>query len=141
MMPVKEQVEVWAYSLTSEEPEYLALLRSHECDGFWQPVTGGVEPGEKPSEAARRELMEETGIRPLKLFSLNCDYCFIWKEKRYNEYVFAAEAPTRDVRLSHEHTQYRWADKNEASLMLRWNANRLTLRQLDDLLAMDRIIL
>ncbi|HSN69507.1 MAG TPA: lipoyl(octanoyl) transferase LipB [Thermoanaerobaculia bacterium] len=42
--------------------EKVLLLRRHPDRGeFWQPVTGRIEPGETPGEAARRELAEETG--------------------------------------------------------------------------------
>lgn len=30
--------------------------------GYWTPVTGRLEPGESPTEAAHRELLEETGL-------------------------------------------------------------------------------
>src|SRR5919197_400468 len=39
----------------------LLLRRSEARGGFWQPVTGRLEPGEAPEAAARRELHEETG--------------------------------------------------------------------------------
>jgi lipoyl(octanoyl) transferase len=39
----------------------LLLRRSEARGGFWQPVTGRIEPGESEEEAARRELWEETG--------------------------------------------------------------------------------
>src|SRR5206468_3074768 len=39
--------------------EVLALKRSDARGGFWQIVTGRIERGESPAEAARRELREE----------------------------------------------------------------------------------
>jgi dATP pyrophosphohydrolase len=41
--------------------EVLLLHRADRAD-FWQSVTGSLEPGETPIEAARRELSEETGL-------------------------------------------------------------------------------
>lgn len=41
--------------------EVLLLERIHPR-GFWQSVTGSLEPGETPLQAALRELDEETGI-------------------------------------------------------------------------------
>jgi ADP-ribose pyrophosphatase YjhB (NUDIX family) len=41
--------------------EFLLLERRRPA-GFWQSVTGSLEWGEMPTRAARRELIEETGI-------------------------------------------------------------------------------
>ena len=38
------------------------LLQRADDPAFWQSVTGSLEPGESPLEAARRELREETGL-------------------------------------------------------------------------------
>jgi ADP-ribose pyrophosphatase YjhB (NUDIX family) len=39
------------------------LLVKRSDNGAWAPVTGIVEPGEHPAQAAVRETMEETGVR------------------------------------------------------------------------------
>jgi lipoyl(octanoyl) transferase len=39
----------------------LLLHRKPERGNFWQPITGSIEEGELPLDAARRELAEETG--------------------------------------------------------------------------------
>lgn len=41
--------------------EVLLLHRADRTD-FWQSITGSLEPGETPIEAARREVAEETGL-------------------------------------------------------------------------------
>ena len=38
------------------------LLQRRSPFEFWQSVTGSLDPGECPEEAARRELAEETGL-------------------------------------------------------------------------------
>ena len=45
------------------------LLARHAATELWSLIGGGIEPGEEPSEALRREVLEETGaeIRILRL--------------------------------------------------------------------------
>ena len=40
----------------------LLLRRCADHGGFWHPVSGGVEAGETPEQAVRREVLEETGL-------------------------------------------------------------------------------
>ncbi|GAB2716357.1 hypothetical protein GCM10027072_06000 [Streptomyces bullii] len=54
--PLAAEVRVFDRSLTR------ILLVCHRRRG-WVPPGGRVEPGETPREAARRELLEETGVR------------------------------------------------------------------------------
>lgn len=39
----------------------------NKSDVFWCPVGGGIEPGETPEGAIRREVMEETGLANFRL--------------------------------------------------------------------------
>jgi lipoyl(octanoyl) transferase len=52
----------------------LLLRRSPERGGFWQQVTGRIEPGESPEQAARRELREETGADLPVLLAVVCSF-------------------------------------------------------------------
>ncbi len=53
-----ESVLVLVYSTAGE---VLLLRRSRPFD-FWQSVTGSLDAGERPVDAAARELCEETGL-------------------------------------------------------------------------------
>lgn len=45
------------------------LLVQRADNGWWTPVTGIVDPGEEPADAASREVLEETGVtaEPVRL--------------------------------------------------------------------------
>src|SRR5205823_2927728 len=51
--------------------QVLVLRRSPagRSPGSWETVHGTIEPGETPGDAALRELREETGCAPLRLYN------------------------------------------------------------------------
>jgi ADP-ribose pyrophosphatase YjhB (NUDIX family) len=57
------QVELWLPGVTAVVVRDRELLLVRRADnGEWSPVTGIVDPGEEPGVAARREVLEETGV-------------------------------------------------------------------------------
>ena len=54
-------------ALTNPAAEFLILKRNESLGGFWQPVTGGFEEGDKSLiQSCKREIEEETGITHLE---------------------------------------------------------------------------
>jgi len=118
----------------------LLLLRSYN---YWDFPKGEVEPGEKPLQAARRELQEETGISHVEfpfgdLYTETPPYSQ-GKVARY----YIGEVKTRDVILGMnealgrpEHHEFRWVTLEEAQSLLgtrvlevlRWAQGQLSSR-------------
>jgi 8-oxo-dGTP pyrophosphatase MutT (NUDIX family) len=47
-----------------DRDDWTVLLVEHKRLGLWLPVGGEIEGNETPLEAAQREVLEETGLRP-----------------------------------------------------------------------------
>ena len=81
--------------------------------GFWSMPSGLLDAGETPEAAARRELYEESGLRPegpLTLIGVTTLHVYGHDAIRI---VYAADAADGDVRLSHEHSAFAWIDPLE----------------------------
>src|SRR4051794_5011362 len=61
-MAVRTGAEVAVFVTRRQGSQVLILHRSPIQGGYWYVVAGGVEAGEEPDEAARRELAEETSL-------------------------------------------------------------------------------
>ena len=118
------------------------LLERRKPPGFWQSVTGSLEWGELPDQAARREVLEETGITLGVLKNLHWTQVYEIMPAfgrvyapgitHNRENAFALELEGRlPVALSPtEHEQFRWLPADEALAIASSHTNRAVIQHL-----------
>jgi dATP pyrophosphohydrolase len=118
------------------------LLERRRPPGFWQSVTGSLEWGESADSAARREVVEETGIRQGVLVNLQWTQVYdilpafgkVYAPgiTRNLEHAFSLRLTQRlPVILSDsEHVRYRWVPGAEAVDMVSSSTNRAVIDSL-----------
>jgi dATP pyrophosphohydrolase len=131
------QVQGILFRKISGEIQYLLLKRTLEREGFWQPVTGGLEEGETRVEALERELLEETGIKNLVRIIEDVYYFELPTILHEKEYVYGVEVlPTEEIEIDNrEHSEYRWCSLQEALKLLKWKENKEALEKLHEILS------
>ena len=118
------------------------LLERRRPPGYWQSVTGSLEWGEHADAAARREVIEETGITQGVLVNLQWTQVYEIMPAfgkvyapgitRNLEHAFSLRLPQRAaVTLSDaEHVQFRWASALEALEAVSSSTNRNVIAEL-----------
>lgn len=142
MTPAYKRPESVLVVIAARSGEIL-LLRRLEPSDFWQSVTGSLDAGETPEQAARREVWEETGLQAGAALH-NCRrqnrFPIIppWSARyapgvtHNTEHVFQLWLPQpQAIRLNPaEHLEFRWLPLAEAVALASSYTNRDALRQL-----------
>ncbi|GBG13523.1 dihydroneopterin triphosphate diphosphatase [Novimethylophilus kurashikiensis] len=127
-MPYKTPVSVLVLIHTPDLQ--VLLLERADKPGFWQSVTGSLEDGELPIDAAVREVAEETGLdaEHYGLEDWQTQHIYeIYPHWRYRyapsvthntEHQFGLElpAPLPVTLAPDEHLRYEWVDWREAAV-------------------------
>ena len=116
----KDELTKNAVAIIVNNDNKILLLKRSDDPKIWQPskwalVGGGIEKGEKPEEAVKREIKEEIGLeidKFIKTFSIQ-------RNKDSVEHIFACRysgEPT-DITLNEENTKYGWYDTKEIDFL------------------------
>ena len=132
-------VDVYVLRREGDGLRCLVLRRASggRCPGSWETVHGHIEEGERPWQAAERELTEETGLSPVRLYNLSRVEAFY--QHRNDEVALVpvfvafvgADAP---VRLGPEHDAHVWLSPTEAGARFAWPRERRALEDAIQLL-------
>lgn len=122
MKIISNLIEAHIFRVNKGKLEFLALKRSPEQNypNLWQMVSGKIKKNETAYQSALREIKEETGLRPEKLWIAPTVNSFYSPD---NDYicllpVFAAKVKYNSkVKISNEHTEYKWVSPEQAKII------------------------
>lgn len=103
-----------------DEDDRVLLLRQSDpgLPGWcWTLPGGGLDPGEEPADAARRELLEETGLRCDRLgpcvWRRTVQFRFAGVERDQHELIYVARVSAGEPRDALRHTEIELASLGE----------------------------
>ena len=116
-------VDVYPYRFHAGNLQFLLLRRAPgvEYAGQWRMLVGKIGRGETAWQAALREVQEETGQPPSRLWTLpSVNHFYEWQQDRINLIpAFAAELHD-DPTLNHEHDDFAWWAPQVAASRTDW---------------------
>jgi len=130
-------VDCYVFRQTDGALRFLLLKRNKDklYEHLWQGVAGKIEENETASEAAIRELREETGLEPVRMFV--ADHVSRFYESHQDRInlvpVFGIEVDSVEVKLSKEHVDYKWVDIYEALDTLVWQGQKEGIQTVYDM--------
>ena len=136
----RRAVFIVVYAHTEKGIQYLILKRKLHWNG-WEFPKGGMRNFETKEKAVRREIKEETELKPLKIkkFNIHGKYKY---DKEYPDRkniigqkysLYSAETKKAKVRLDKiEHSDYKWVKFESALKKLSWRNQRKCLKIVDD---------
>ena len=115
--------EIWvaAKSLIVYNRRVLIIQRSNYVDiaqGEWDMPGGGIRFGESLPDCLRREIMEETGLTVRIDRLLYAITALVSPTRQIVGLTYLSHADSDVVTLSHEHTDYLWATKQQLREMI-----------------------
>ena len=121
--------------------EYLLL---HYPSGHWDFPKGNIEKGESPMKTAAREIKEETGLDEFRFISGFEEKITYYYRKgdsvvRKEVVYFLVEALSSDVRISWEHTGYKWLEYEKALKTVTYETSRKVLERAEEFLRNTKV--
>jgi len=145
-MPKEQSAGAVIFRMEEKEPFYLLLHYPTEPrvkKEYWDFPKGHPEKGETQKQAARREVMEETGLKDVIFvegFKETIQYYFRVNKKTIFKTVvfFLAKTKQKEVQISFEHQGFVWLPFEQAIEKLKFANARRILRTADRFLKQQK---
>lgn len=134
----RKGVFIVVYSNQKNEIFYLILKRKLHWIG-WEFPKAGVEQKESLINCVKRELKEETNLKPLEIKKFNISGKYLYNKKIKDrpgikgqtfEKVYAIKTKfNKNIKLSKEHSDFRWLKFKEAYKLLTWKNQKKVLKE------------
>jgi len=140
-MPVEKSAgAVVVYN--GKQREYLLLLYpslNKKIKNYWDLPKGHIEGEESEIETIRREIIEETGLKDIKIvpqFRKPIKYFFSRDKKTIFKTVifYLVKSNTKEVSISPEHLDYIWLDFYKAYETITYKNAKKILKSAEDFL-------
>ncbi len=131
-------IDAYIFHQKSDGIKFLIMKRAKTkmYEHLWQGVAGEIEVGETAPEAAIRELKEETGFEPVRMFV--ADHVSKFYETHGDRInlvpVFGIEVDREDVKISEEHCDFKWVDFETARDTLVWKGQKEGITAVNNML-------
>jgi 8-oxo-dGTP pyrophosphatase MutT (NUDIX family) len=137
MVRTNNKIQAVIFRMEKDGPKFLIMRRIGGMNNdVWQSVTGGVESGETLDETLKREVFEETGIRPEDIIKYEkiMEFSFESDGTKKNESVFEVEVRpdvvvTDKNNVYKEHDKWDWVEENTAVSMVKWDNNKEAIKK------------
>lgn len=132
---IRKAVFIVVYFEEKGKRKYLILKRKLHWKG-WEFPKGGVKKFETKRFAVKREVKEETGLKPLKIikFDVFGKYSYSREYSDRKGYggqsfsLYSARVRKGEVKLdTREHSDYEWVSFKEARRRLKWENQKKCL--------------
>jgi len=138
---VSDIVDVYPFRRNRKVIQFLLLHRRDDVPlgNTWQAVHGRILPQERATEAALRELREQAGLIPARLYS--ADFINQFYDHLADAIILAPSfaaliEDTSTIQLAGDYNDYAWCDLEETVSRLPWSNQRWAVRHIYDVIAL-----
>jgi len=109
------------------------LIRKYDAaldDFHWRLIKGGIEEGELETNALKREILEEVGLKNVEIIDKIHDYSFTFRDIKHEVSVYLVKADLNEkVKLSEKAVvDFVWENPETAIKILKWEEERNSLK-------------